>query len=66
MSQPNEAFALTQICTSADEYAHTLFEFFRNCDRAGISVIYCEEVREDGIGMALMDRLRRAAETVTI
>jgi len=53
---------LSRICSSVEDYAHSLFEFFRECDRAGISLIYCEEVPDEGIGAALMDRLRRAAE----
>jgi L-threonylcarbamoyladenylate synthase len=51
-----------KVCADADEYARSLFEFFRECDRAGISKIYCESVEEVGIGTALMDRVRRAAE----
>lgn len=52
-----------QVCRSIEEYAHSLFEFFRECDRRGIGTIYCEEVPETGIGAALMDRLRRATES---
>ena len=52
---------LTRVCSSAEEYAHEVFEFFRECDRLDIHTIYCEEVPETGIGAALMDRLRRAA-----
>jgi L-threonylcarbamoyladenylate synthase len=58
----SERFEATLICGSVDEYAHALFEFFRNCDRKGIDTIYCERVDESAIGAALMDRLRRAAE----
>ena len=55
-------FDLVHICRSVNEYAHALFEFFRECDRRNIHTIYCEEVPENGIGAALMDRLRRAAD----
>jgi len=55
-------FALKKICRSVDEYAHELFEFFRECDRRQLSAIYCDKVSEDGIGTALMDRIKRAAE----
>ena len=51
-----------KICNSTDEYASSLFEFFRECDRVGIKRIFCERVEETGIGAALMDRIRRAAE----
>lgn len=57
-----EEFKLTKICDSVEDYAHSLFDFFRQCDRRGIDHIYCQCVEETGIGIALMDRLRRAAE----
>ena len=56
-----ENFAFKSICSSINEYAHDVFEFFRECDRRGIVIIYCESVPETGIGTALMDRLQRAA-----
>jgi L-threonylcarbamoyladenylate synthase len=57
-----EKFEIKMLCTSVESYASKLFEFFRECDRAGIDTIYCETVSDEGIGMALMDRLRRASE----
>ena len=54
-------FELERVCSTVDDYAHSLFEFFRECDRRGIETIYCESVEESGIGAALMDRVRRAA-----
>lgn len=63
INERSERFQITHICPSADEYAHSVFEFFRECDRRGIKTIYCETVEETGIGSALMDRLRRAAES---
>lgn len=57
----DENFLLKKICVSVDDYARNVFEFFRNCDRNKIKTIYCQRVGEDGIGAALMDRLRRAA-----
>ena len=55
-------FGLKKICRSAEEYAHSLFHFFRECDNKKIETIYCEQVSEDGIGLALMDRIRKAAD----
>ncbi len=49
-----------RICGSAEEYARSLFAFFRECDKQTIQTIYCQAVEETGIGVALMDRLRRA------
>ena len=61
LHQPYEAFALVKICTSVDDYARELFEFFRECDRQGIATIHCEMVETLDIGQALMDRLLRAS-----
>ena len=57
-----ERFELIKICASVEEYAHEVFAFFRECDAQKIETIYCETVAENGIGLALMDRLKRAAE----
>ena len=62
----DDVFAESRIVNSTEEYAAALFEFFRECDRRGIELIICEPVPEAGIGAALMDRLRRAAEDQTI
>ena len=58
---PAAEFEEVKVCVSDDEYAQTVFGFFRDCDRRGIKTIYCQKVEERGIGLALMDRLRRAA-----
>lgn len=58
---PIEAFQKTLLCKDIAEYAHSLFQFFRECDDAGIKTIYCQAVSEGGLGLALMDRIRRAA-----
>ncbi|HBR56764.1 MAG TPA: hypothetical protein DEA22_04745, partial [Blastocatellia bacterium] len=56
------SFKWIKICRDAEEYAHFLFAFFRECDRRNAEIIFCEEIDEGGIGAALMDRIRRAAE----
>jgi len=61
LNKPCEKFELVKICASVEEYAHAFFDFFRECDRKNIKTIYCETVEETGIGLALMDRLKRAA-----
>lgn len=62
INKPLEDFAFLKLANSVENYAHDVFEFFRDCDRRNIRIIYCEYVSEEGIGAALMDRLRRAAE----
>ena len=62
LNKPEIDFELIKICTSIEEYAHFVFDFFRQCDAVKIATIYCQTVEEKGIGLALMDRLKRAAE----
>lgn len=62
LEMPGGDFDLVKICESIEDYAHSVFDFFRRCDRAGIEEIFCETVEENGIGLALMDRLKRAAQ----
>ncbi len=59
---PKESFNSVKICATNKEYAHEIFNFFRECDHQNIEFIFCQTVKESGIGLALMDRLRRAAE----
>jgi L-threonylcarbamoyladenylate synthase len=63
LNQPNARFERIKLCDSISQYAHEVFEFFRECDRSNIAAIYCESVEETGLGIALMDRLKRAAES---
>ena len=57
-----DQFERSLVCRDARQYAFELFGFFRTCDRANITTIYCEVPPPDGIGAALADRLRRASE----
>lgn len=59
---PNAAFKKIYIAKSDEDYAQNLFEFFRECDRTGIDEIFCEQTVENGIGAALMERIRRASK----
>ena len=43
------------------EYAHKMYAVLRQFDRDGVEVIIVEPVAEEGLGMAINDRLRRAA-----
>lgn len=62
LKTPPKKLDVVKLCIGVENYAHELFEFLRHCDRRGIKTIYCEAVEEKGIGAALMDRLRRAAQ----
>jgi L-threonylcarbamoyladenylate synthase len=48
-------------CSSVEVYARRVYAFFREMDHLGIEVIVCSLVDEAGIGLALNDRLNRAA-----
>lgn len=55
-------YLLKRVCKDSKEYAHELFDFFRRCDETNVSVIFCQSVDPKGIGLALMDRLKRASQ----
>ena len=58
-----ESFKRHLICRDIEEYAHALFRFFRECDAEGVETIFCQTVNDEGLGLALMDRLHRAAHS---
>jgi L-threonylcarbamoyladenylate synthase len=62
ISPPPKPFAYQKICEGLNDYARSLYAFFRDCDAHGFGTIYCQSVPEHGIGLALMDRLRKAAQ----
>lgn len=62
LEEPPVSLALQRVCSSVDEYAYELFDFLRRCDAEGIRTVFCQRVVEEGLGRALMDRLRRASE----
>ncbi|MBQ3168301.1 MAG: threonylcarbamoyl-AMP synthase, partial [Clostridia bacterium] len=43
------------------EMAHRLFDALREMDARGVSAIFSEAVDAEGIGLAVMNRLGRAA-----
>lgn len=63
VNQPSMAmrFASIRVCSDLSEYGAVLFDFFRKADSAKADVVCCESVEEFGIGVALMDRMRRAS-----
>ena len=62
LNKPKGKFELVKICRSIEDYAHSVFTFFRECDRNKIEIIYCQTIEEKGIGLALMDRLKRSSQ----
>ncbi len=51
-------------CRDVTEYARALFRFFRQCEKQGITHIYCQRVPQHGLGRALMDRIERATTPI--
>ncbi|MFZ4627409.1 MAG: L-threonylcarbamoyladenylate synthase [Blastocatellia bacterium] len=56
-----ERFQRIALCPDPAAYAHRLFAFFRQCDAEGIKRIFCQAVPPEGLGRAVMDRIRKAA-----
>ena len=54
-------FALLGSRANPETIAHNLFTLLREMDRQGYEAIFCETVQADGIGLAIMNRLVRAA-----
>jgi L-threonylcarbamoyladenylate synthase len=54
---------VTRLSGSVADYAQGLFSALRALDGLGLDVIVVEGVAEQGLGVAVMDRLRRAASS---
>lgn len=65
LTRPPPGYGHVVITADVAAYAAALYATFRDVDAAGLAKIHCERVPEDGLGVALMDRLRRAAAAQT-
>jgi L-threonylcarbamoyladenylate synthase len=61
MTQPSVAFARTMLFDSEDAYARGVFAGFRHFEAEGLRHIVAEWPQPQGIGLALRDRIQRAA-----
>ena len=61
--QGGEEVIIKAMPPELDEYASRMFAVIRELDGLGVDEIVVGEVREEGIGVAVMDRLRRAASS---
>jgi L-threonylcarbamoyladenylate synthase len=52
---------LENLGESKEEIAKGLFDVFRKFDKAGVDVILAEGVDEEGLGLAIMNRLKKAS-----
>ena len=63
LSTPPPGYGAVAVCPTVADYARQLFDVFRRSDAAGLTRIDAEPVPLDGgLGSAVMDRLRRAAQ----
>jgi len=62
LDEPPHGYALAVVADDVEDYARHLFDTFRRADAAGLTRVDTQVVSDDGLGAALMDRLRRAAE----
>lgn len=62
LEAPPPGYGHVEVPPDIETYAHRLFALFREADAAGFARIDALGVAEAGLGRALMDRLRRAAE----
>jgi L-threonylcarbamoyladenylate synthase len=54
-------FAVINMGTNAQEVAANLFDLLRRCDEIGLEEVFVEGVSEEGLGAAIMNRLKKAA-----
>jgi L-threonylcarbamoyladenylate synthase len=59
-----ECVRKTFMYDSKEEIAKNIFDWFRTVDRLGVKTILVEGVDETGLGLAIMDRLRKAANKI--
>lgn len=63
---PVKAHAIVEVPDSADVYAHRLYGYLRELDQQGCDLIIASLPAETGLGLAIANRLRRAAGPRTI
>ncbi|MBO8174409.1 MAG: threonylcarbamoyl-AMP synthase [Thermococcus sp.] len=56
-----EADAYINLGNSEEEIARNLFRALRELDKSGVDIILAEGIEERGLGLAVMNRLRKAA-----
>ena len=53
----------TKVMADLADYAKNLFSAFYEAEAAGVEILFVEKVAKEGLGVAIMDRLERAAAT---
>ncbi len=57
----NERVVVRRAPYAIEDFSHVLFDYLRESDKLGMDFVIVESVSEDGLGAAVMDRLRRAS-----
>ncbi len=60
-SEQPTGYVEVRFCASLHEYAKIFYSFLRECDAAGILEIHCQTATPERLGIALNDRINRAA-----
>jgi len=61
LSIKNDNFYPIYLDANAEQYAHSIYRALREVDAKNPEVIVVEGISDDGVGVGVMDRLRRAA-----
>ncbi len=60
-SEPIHNYSLVRVVQNYDEYAHELYNFFREAEDKGCAAIFAVAPEDEGIGVAINDRLAKAS-----
>ncbi len=63
-SRDRNGFIVKSLGRNAKQAAKNIFRIFREFDRSGVEIIISEGIPEKGLGMAVMNRMRKAADRV--
>ncbi len=63
--QPSQTFLLSLVVHSYDDYARQLYDFFRQAEVNGCEAIFAVAPENEGIGVAINDRLSKASHSLT-
>lgn len=64
-SEPTQRYRLQRSMQTYEEFAHELYSFFREAEKNGCDAIFVVAPEEQGIGIAINDRLRKASAYCT-
>lgn len=63
LNQPAGSYLLTKIPENIDDFAHSLYAFFREAENMKCEKIYVVAPENIGVGIAINDRIKKASHT---